>query len=188
MVRLALEVDHWLDRRGRSGEEASGGGVRDEVWEERVHRAAHRFGQYRRLADGVCDVYGCEFLAFLQPNALEGYDFDLYRIDPPEAFTSRADHFREFYRTMRRDTGYIDLSHLFDAWGEDRKALVDELHYTPGFNRFLARHVAERIELAELPVFESVVDEKDAAASPRSLVTRRGWLAPEEDWRLPGDG
>lgn len=183
MVRFALAVDHWLDdlRSGDRGDR--GGGLSEEVWGERVSRAVRRFRQNRELAGRLCDMYGCRVLGFLQPNPLVGYDLDLYRSELPESFTSSLDPMREFYARMSEEDGYIDLSHLFGEWGEGRKAIVDDLHYTPAFGRFLARHVAERVELSEMPVFDSVIADSAASSSPRSLVTRDGWLRPEDGWR-----
>jgi hypothetical protein len=41
-----------------------------------------------------------------------------------------------------RETGaYVDLSGLFEAWGAGRRAIVDDVHYSPGFNGLFASSV-----------------------------------------------
>jgi hypothetical protein len=68
------------------------------------------------------------------------------------------------YEALKNDPGYIDLSSLFEKWGR-RKAIVDDVHYNPAFNEFLAQYVAERIDIASLN--PRPMDYTVATGSPR---------------------
>jgi hypothetical protein len=35
-------------------------------------------------------------------------------------------------------------------WGRDKKAIIDDVHYSPKFNQFLAQHVADQIDFGSL--------------------------------------
>jgi hypothetical protein len=73
----------------------------------------------------------------------------------------------------------IRLTSLFDEYGvaPDRKAIVDDVHYSPAFSRFLAERVAAEIDLVSL------------ASSPGPLpptgVSRAAAIAPERAARQP---
>jgi hypothetical protein len=62
---------------------------------------------------------------------------------------------------LRAQQGTMFLGDLFEAWGKKRKAIVDDVHYSPSFNEFLAQHVAVGIDLkGVLP--RPVIDESAA--------------------------
>jgi hypothetical protein len=68
------------------------------------------------------------------------------------------------YSKLKADPGYIDLSALFDQWGR-RKAVVDDVHYSPAFNQFLAERVAKWIDVGSLQLRS--IDENAATGIPR---------------------
>ncbi len=110
----------------------------------------NRFLQNREISKTILDYYAVPSLFFIQPDAIFNYPLHLYRFPLPEsALRSRKERV-EFYNDARTRKGAIVLSNLFELWGADRKAIVDECHYSPNFNRFLAEHVARHIDLKSL--------------------------------------
>jgi hypothetical protein len=95
-------------------------------------------------------LYDVPTVFFLQPHAGYNYDTHLFR---DQALIKRIVESKPsvtgIYEQLKADKEYIDLSGLFVDW-EDRKAIVDNIHYSPGFNKFLAQHVAEFIEVHHL--------------------------------------
>jgi hypothetical protein len=112
--------------------------------------AVNGFRQSRDISAAVSALYGVPTLFFLQPNAVHNYDVSLYRLSRlPEGFWNERTFATEVYRQLRADPAYIDLSTLFAEFGK-RKAIVDDVHYNPAFNKFLAERVATFIELDDL--------------------------------------
>jgi len=68
---------------------------------------------------------------------------------PPE-FGKWRTNAQDLYARMRQDGDLIYLGDLFERWGTNRKAIVDELHYSPLFNEFLAQAIAKNIDLTAL--------------------------------------
>lgn len=176
MIRFTWSLNRWLNERLGPKDDVGAERSRAKLEDQRMGYSLDRFEQSRRLAEAICELYGCSTLFFLQPSVFYRYNLELYRTELPESFTSRLDPTRNFYETMRQKGGYIDLSHLFEEWGEDRKAIVDDVHYSPGFGRFVAQHVAGQIDFDELPVFPEVIDESSATGAPRSIVLRGEWV------------
>jgi hypothetical protein len=55
------------------------------------------------------------------------------------------------FQKLQEAGGRISLGDLFRLGGESgRKAIVDDVHYSPGFNRFLADHTARHVNLPNL--------------------------------------
>lgn len=177
MVRLAAAVDDWIDARtGRAPQEDQVWPPRE--WRERASTTLNEFEQAHAIARAVCKLYGCEVLFILQPNTHYGYNLNLYRMQLPAAFTSKIEPTKIVYDSLKATGHYVDLSGLFQPWGADRKAVIDDIHYSPGFSEFLAEHVADHIDLGALPVFDHVIDEAAATGDVRSVVTRHGVVRP----------
>jgi hypothetical protein len=70
---------------------------------------------------------------------------------------------------MRTTEGIIDLTNLFELWGDNRKVIVDDVHYSPGFNRFLAQQVAKYIDV------ESLMTESQDTDTPQSTGAPSRW-------------
>lgn len=172
MVRFAFSVNRLLD--GSPDRAVTLRVVPDSTWGHRIRVAVNGFKQSRALSEAACGLYGCRTLFFLQPNALHEYNLELYRRKLPEGFTSRLAPTDSLYRELKQSEDYIDLSGLFREWGADRKAIIDDLHYAPHFDRFLAERVAAHIDLEDLPVFDRVIDEEAATGDVRSVVTADG--------------
>lgn len=115
-----------------------------------VDTIIERFRENKKISRNICDLYGIESLFFLQPDAVLNYSLDLYRNGVPENFIERRGYRKTFYKKMRKEEGYVDLTHLFEKWGNDKKAIVDLVHYSPSFNKYLAEHVAEIISKSSM--------------------------------------
>ncbi|GAA4642041.1 hypothetical protein GCM10023115_03350 [Pontixanthobacter gangjinensis] len=115
--------------------------------DERLEHMHERFVQFRTNVEAVSALYGVKPIFFLQPDAHYNYPVHLYGrgemvVNPPRrAFKERL------YARLREDDGFIDLTGLFEDYG-DRKAVVDSAHFSPNFANFLAQNIAERLDLA----------------------------------------
>jgi hypothetical protein len=161
MIRLGYSLkDRFLRARGVPPADPAS---------ERVQRDSHhvthvinRFTQNQALATRICEQYSTQALFFLQPDANYNYPAKLYRLSLPDTFLADRPAREQFYGQMRHAKGVIDLTALFESWGPERKAIVDDVHYSPGFNRFLAQKVADHIDVG--PLMEGVATRK--AATP----------------------
>jgi hypothetical protein len=147
-IRLGYSLKERLSRAGAdksaNKSDQSGGD------ERHVAHVINRFTQNRALAVRICEQYSTRALFFLQPDAVYNYPASLYRLSLPDTFLVERPDREQFYAHMKQAEGYIDLTGLFESWGPQRKAIVDDVHYSPGFNRFLAQKVADHIDLRQL--------------------------------------
>jgi hypothetical protein len=111
-------------------------------------QVAERFLSSWRVADALCRLYGSQCRFFLQPDPVFNYPAALYRRALPGSFTQERAQRADFYARLTGQTAAADLTGLFAEWGEGRRAIVDDVHYSPAFNRFLAEQVARRIDEA----------------------------------------
>ena len=92
-------------------------------------------------------------LFFLEPNGYYNYPPHLFRRPLTESFVEERQRTQLLYKKLLARAGVmartIDLSGLFEKWGE-RKALVDDIHFSPAFGEFLAQQVANYIDLKSL--------------------------------------
>ena len=136
----------------------------------RVDQIVNSFVQNQGISSAVCKYYGCETLFFLQPSALYNYRLDLFRRPVPEEFLSLRNVATEFYERLRSDRQRIYMGDMFEAWGSNRKAIVDDVHYSPGFNLFLAKEVTKYIDLKALKTRTALIDDAAATGLPRTFV------------------
>ncbi len=115
-----------------------------------VDTIVDRFRENKMMSREICELYDIESFFFLQPDAVYNYSLELYRNGVPENFLERRGTRKTFYKKMREEEGYVDLTHLFEKWGNDKKAIVDLVHYSPSFNKYLAEHVAETISKSSM--------------------------------------
>lgn len=110
-----------------------------------VKHTEQRFLQSRETILRVCEQYGVQALFFLQPDAYYNYPAHMHRA--AKHINQDLQHSRrsEFYASLRRSGGYMDLTGLFEKFG--KKCVIDAAHYTPQFNRFIAEHIATEIDL-----------------------------------------
>ena len=147
MVRLANSVrPEWFEKPGDSNPEVPRG-----TDLRKLEHIINRFDNNRRISAAISRQHSVHTLFFLQPDPRFNYPFELYRRPVPESLTNDNELRKEFYKEMSgREEGIISLTDLFELWGPDRKALADFVHYSPGFNHFLAQHVSKYIDLQSL--------------------------------------
>ena len=94
---------------------------------------------------GITEKLGIKTLFFLQPDVLYNYPHHLLRNPLPTFYTEERKQIKtEFYRAIKSQTDSIDLLDLFSRWG-DKKAIVDDCHYSPEFSAFIAMHMVPHI-------------------------------------------
>lgn len=131
-----------------------------------VETAARRFAVARALTRDVGRRFGVDVRFFLQPNAMVNYPTELYRRPLSPRLLAGRERAREINNLIRAQDGVIDLSNLFEKWGH-RKAVVDYLHYSPAFSRFLAEEVAQHIDVRALRRNERLIEPDAATGQPR---------------------
>jgi hypothetical protein len=164
LVRLAAVINHRLFGTDQVVTPAQSEAKADA---HRVDHIVNLFQQNRAIAMKVCVLYSVKCLFLLQPHAVADYPVELYRRPLPKEFYAWRGRAKEFYDRMRTDQGYIYLGDLFKTWGVDRKTVIDELHYSPPFSRFLAEQIAGHIDLRRLAPREHLIDETAATGMSR---------------------
>ena len=130
-----------------------------------IQTAINGFRQSRDIARAIAKLYDVPTLFFLQPNAFYNYNLSLYRLTSiPKGFLEYRRFVNAVYPQLKADPAYIDLSDLYEEWGH-RKAMVDDVHYSPAFNQFLATQVAKWVDVQSL--MPRAIDEKAATGVPR---------------------
>jgi hypothetical protein len=136
-----------------------------------VNYNVNYFGQNTRLASAVSDLYATKSLFFLQPSAIFNYPVELYRRPVPEAFLVDREIVRGYYPRLMAEPARVYLGDLFERWGRGKRAIVDDVHYSPGFNEFLAQQVADHIVLNTLKP-QQPLNDAEATGPPRRLDGR----------------
>ena len=134
---------------------------------QKVQHRVNMFRQNRSLAKAICTLYAVEPLFVLQPHAVYNYPVTLYRRSLPDEFYAWRINATALYEQMRGDPDIVYLGRLFESWGPNRKAIIDEVHYSPGFHFFLAQHIADRIDLKVFNPRRQVIDEYAATGNSR---------------------
>ena len=133
-----------------------------------VNHIINGFRQNQAIAAAICRLYAISPLFVLQPHAFYNYPVHLYRRPlPNEALAWRAT-VQQIYPLLMAEPGMVNLSGLFDLWGKDKKAIIDELHYSPPFHHFLAAQIADHIDLSKLHPRPLHLDEDAATGLPRN--------------------
>lgn len=106
------------------------------------------FRQNRAISKRIAEFYSVKPMFVLQPHAVQNYNTALYRKQPlaTEFFELRASS-QESYAAMRQDADLIYLGDLFEEWGNNNKAIVDEAHYNPPFHQLLAKKIADKTDI-----------------------------------------
>ena len=134
---------------------------------QRVDRLVNMFDRNMEMSTAVANLYGTKTLFFLQPNVAYRYSTKLFRTPVSDVFVEDRSRTEMLYKRLSSETGRIDVSDLFEKWGKERKAVVDDCHYSPAFAEFLARRVADHIDLRSLKPRAKVFDESAAGGGPR---------------------
>jgi hypothetical protein len=168
MVRLVKAIQNRMSGGPKRPEEDK---KEEDKKEENLPETRHILNIFRQnqvISQAVCKAYKIECLFFLQPSAVFNYPTQLYRRSLPEYFMKYRDWVQPVYKQMQQDEGRIYLGDLFHLWGSGRKAIVDDVHYSPGFNRFLAEHVAKYVNLVRLVPGSDGVKESEATGTART--------------------
>ncbi|MFO0886568.1 MAG: SGNH/GDSL hydrolase family protein [Pirellulales bacterium] len=126
-----------------------------------------RYQLNRKLSTQICSEFGVKSLFFVQPAADYNYPVELYRLKLPDTFLEQKKNKKEFYDKLSKDKDSIYLGDLFEKWGAKRKAILDDCHYTPAFNRFVAEAVAARVDLSGLKATSNSVDPSRSTTTTR---------------------
>jgi hypothetical protein len=135
--------------------------------EKQVDYLVNMFDRNMEMSRAVAILYGTGTLFFLEPHVAYHYSTSLFRRPVTNAFKEDQKLTEMLYPRLKPRTGRIDLSELFYEWGAQRKAIIDDVHYSPGFNEFLARHIASHVDLRSLAKQIRSFDGTAAAASSR---------------------
>jgi hypothetical protein len=145
MMRLA----RGLSRHLTSKEDAKTERARGSFDEDGIE-VAERFIKNHEISSAVTAAFDIPSLFFLQPDANYNYNPELYRPSLPDSVDELRPRKAQFYEYLRSTGKYVDLTSLFQSWGNNRKAIVDDVHYSPAFNEYLAKHVADSIDIDAL--------------------------------------
>ena len=140
-----------------------------------VSFAFERFVQNKKLIELISTGYGFKTLFFLQPNVNYKYNLKLFRPELQKYFDKEEEeqhNVKILYERLCKDKQFIDLSNLFELWGTNKKALIDSVHYSPAFNKFLAEQIANHIDLNKLSIYPAIIDESSATGSIRRIITK----------------
>ncbi len=149
LVRLAFAV---MGRQAKPADQEALSSELTPAQREHVFQVLERFQQNRRIIKEVSRQYGVEVMALIQPDAIYNYPASLYRRALPASFLQSRAEKEFFYQQISQSKEIVYLGQLFDDYGtrEGRKAVVDDVHYSPEFNRFLAERVASYINLSKI--------------------------------------
>ena len=149
IVRLAKAVRQRFGKKVDT-EEKSGENSDDCYTTQNGLEDAIQYGKNISLVNSISKLYGFKALILLQPDAEYNYELELYRnVDMARAkVLPRRPYKQAFYDKARNTESVVDLTNLFEIWGSRRKAIVDDVHYSPKFNQFLALRVADLIDLS----------------------------------------
>lgn len=120
--------------------------------EKTVDYVLRTYQENVRFAKALCKEYGIRCYFFWQPTPFFHYDLSLHRYFPPEVDQRTFEIYRGCYQKIQtQKDGPIFLGNLIQEFGASRKVFVDDYHYNPAFNRFLAQRMARFIDLSGLP-------------------------------------
>jgi hypothetical protein len=166
MVRLARAIGRRLFPHDQQS-------VAKRIAMEREAGVSHIINAQRQnhaIAAAICSGYLIHTTFVLQPHAFYNYPLQLYRRPLPNDVIIWRKKLQEVYGLLAAEPDIVDLSGLFDVWGKEKKAIIDDLHYSPPFNRFLAEHIANHLDLRTLTPRTAALDEAAATGLARQSV------------------
>lgn len=129
-----------------------------------MQRLLERFEQHRKISKKICEEYGAAAMFFIQPDPSYNYPIGLFKRSTAATWRVNRKERQLFHDDLSQDPEFISLADTFNAFGvqQGRKAVLDNIHYTPAFNQFLADTVAARIDLKKLAT---------SSSRPRAIAT-----------------
>jgi hypothetical protein len=140
---------------------------------KRVEHLVNMFDRNMEISRTVAKLYGAETLFVLQPNVAYHYSTRLFRRPVSSTFVEDQQLIEKLYQKLKLEQERVDLSELFGKWGVNRKAVVDDVHYSPSFSKFVAEEIAKHIDLKSLVPRTTLVDESAATGRPRPVYLQR---------------
>src|SRR5262249_9441741 len=110
--------------------------------------------------------YSIKPLFFLQPDPIYNYPINLYRSSLADEVLKDRPNRQQFYTQMRTTEGIIDLTSLFAFWRGNSKEILDDVHYSPGCNRFLSQQGATHIDVECLTTASQGMDDSRSTGGP----------------------
>ena len=103
----------------------------------------NRFLENYAFLDFLENRFEVPILVFSQPDVSTHYNLDLLRQGKERLAPARERLITNFYEPLWSNyPKMIRLDHLFDKFGYNRKAIIDDCHYSPSFNEFLALEIS----------------------------------------------
>lgn len=114
-----------------------------------VRYQTNRFNNGISDFEWLCGKYGIKFLYCLQPNAFYNYNMDSCTACGENPNKHYKEDVGSIYASIRSThPEVLDLTGLFDKY--HKKAIVDDTHYSVGFNSYLADEIARGIDIDSL--------------------------------------
>lgn len=123
-------------------------------WNEEI---VNRFVQNAQIRKAIADLYGVEIIQILQPNSYVDYDPSLlspYVSNWMQGNNSAKmiENYQWIYAEINKRTNlYLNYSSLLRSYAAP--AVVDLIHYSPGFNEYLAEEIYQTINIDSLSNF-----------------------------------
>jgi hypothetical protein len=136
-----------------------------ETTDENNSFIVQRFIANAKIREEMAALYKVKIIQFLQANAY--YDYPEEHLSELATEYHQKEHTKNledntqfiYKKVLMADCGYEDLSPLFQAY--DKPALVDFIHYSPDFNKFLAQYIVkEYVKNIVLDDFEVIADKR----------------------------
>lgn len=169
LIRLTISLKHRILGKSPVLKKRLDSKVGLQQEEDFIKHVVNRFLTNRKMAGQISELYRTKALFFLQPDATYNYPENLYRVSLTDEYFKSKFRRQKFYGLIKNTKGFVDLTELFVLWGSKRKAIIDDCHYSPSFNHFLAQHVAKYIDLASLATKPIDLDGSNSTGAPRRL-------------------
>ena len=129
---------------------------------------ANRLIQNVTLREKIAEMYGVKVISILQPNVFYNCDPALANKRIEKMFSKKIyDNYHKIYSLAQASGKFIDLSNLFNEYGNP--AMVDIIHYSPDFNRFLAEKIDSAVHVSSLPDFRLQTNESSTIPFNRNF-------------------
>ncbi len=103
----------------------------------------NRFLENYALLDFLEARFEVPILVFSQPDVSTHYNLDLLRQGKERLELARERLISNFYKPLWSSyPKMIRLDHLFEKFGYNRRAIIDDCHYSPAFSAFLAKEIS----------------------------------------------
>jgi len=117
-----------------------------------INYTLNRFLENYAFLDFLEQRFEVPILVFSQPDVSTHYNLDLLRQGKERLAPARERLITNFYEPLWSNyPKMIRLDQLFDKFGNNRRAIIDDCHYSPSFNEFIAIEispiVAQKINL-----------------------------------------